>query len=85
MTLNISTETAIVISTLLGSLTVCLVKIIHTLQESKCKEIEMCCLSCKREVSLETSKNDEVITFENLPNTLSNTIPNTLPKVLPKV
>lgn len=55
----ITTESAIIISTLFASLSVCLVKVISTIQQSKCVEIEMCCIKCKRELKPLDEHSDE--------------------------
>lgn len=53
-------ETSIIISTLIGSVTVCIVKILHETHKSKCSEIQMCCINCKRNVGEEEEDKEEI-------------------------
>ena len=67
----ITTETAVVISALITSLTVCLVKVLHQTQNSKCKHIEMCCIKCDRDVPQNDVTNAaKVVTLENIEKSL---------------
>ena len=47
----ITMETAIVVSALLASFSACVLKILHESQSSKCTHIELCCISCDRDIS----------------------------------
>jgi hypothetical protein len=49
----LTTEIAVIVSSVLITLTFCLVKVCHQIQNSKCSHIEMCCVKCEREVTLD--------------------------------
>ena len=67
----ITTETAVVISALITSLTVCLVKLLHESQNSRCSKIEMCCIKCDRDVPQNDLTNSaKVVTLENIEKSL---------------
>ena len=57
----VSIETGIVIGSLLASFTYCCVKIIHQIQNSKCKFINCCGTECIRDVDIDL---DEVQTTD---------------------
>jgi hypothetical protein len=60
----VTLETGLVIGSLLASFTYCCVKIIHQIQNSKCKFINCCGTECIRDVDIDL---DEVEVNEQVP------------------
>ena len=62
----LTTEIAVIVSSVLITLTFCLVKVCHQIQNSKCSHIEMCCgaFKCEREVNVDL---EEANVDENKP------------------
>ena len=54
----ITLETGLVIGSLLASFTYCCVKIIHQIQNSKCKFINCCGTECVRDVDIDLDEVD---------------------------
>ena len=54
----VTIETGIVIGSLLASFTYCCVKIIHQIQNSKCKFINCCGTECIRDVEIDLDEVD---------------------------
>ena len=52
----VSLETGLVIGSLLASVTFCCVKIIHQIQNSKCKFINCCGIECVRDVEVDLNE-----------------------------
>ena len=46
----LTTEIAIIASTIIGALSLCFVKAASQIRKSRCTHIEMCCISCDREL-----------------------------------
>ena len=63
----ITVEHAIIISSIIGSLTYCSVKVCQQIQQSRCSHIEICCCKIEREVINSTDITDVNIELPEIP------------------